>query len=75
MAKLSVSQVADIVEAEGLGYAIKDYLGAGRIADPELAAMWDEAKDLLIRIEEYIEMNQGDGDDDETDEDDEDDGY
>ena len=56
--KYTVEQVADIVEMEGLGYAIEGYLGAENIEDLELAARWHTAQEAMKRIREII------GDDD-----------
>ena len=52
--RLSIREVADIVEEEGLGYAIMDYLSVARIADEKLTAMWYDAGVLLAAIDKYI---------------------
>jgi hypothetical protein len=56
--KLTTDQVAEIVDFEGLGYAIQSYLGADRIEDEKLAHMWKEAAELLDRIEAHLESSQ-----------------
>lgn len=53
--KLSIKQVAEVVEMEGLGYAVTDYLGSGSIEDESLAKAWKEAKTALRKIETIIE--------------------
>lgn len=55
--KLTVAQVGEVIESEGLGYAIQSYLSADRIADHDLADMWERAANLLNEIEQYIEDN------------------
>lgn len=53
--KKSVDQVAEIIETEGLGYAIQHYLSPENIADKKLADMWQRAAALLKEIERYVE--------------------
>ena len=57
--KLSIEEVADIINSEGLGYAVHGYLDADQIEDPELAKLWREADAALCAIsdicEEYLE--------------------
>jgi hypothetical protein len=75
--KHSISEIAGIIENEGLGYAIQSYIKASSIKDEDLADMWERAKELLDEIEEYVEDNADDVDDstDDEDGDDEDYGY
>lgn len=74
--KQSVSEIASIVESEGLGYAIQHYIAVSSIKDEDLSDMWARAKELLAEIEEYIEDNADDMDDAGEDGDDHDDeGY
>jgi hypothetical protein len=67
--KYSISRIADIIETEGLSYAITEYLSPTNIRDEELATMWEEARDLLIRIEEYVDNHNGTDDHEEDDDD------
>jgi hypothetical protein len=53
-AKKSNRQVADIVEMEGLGYAVQNYMSADQIKDQKLAALWKTAKDALDAIEAML---------------------
>ncbi len=70
--KLTISAINDIVESEGLGYAIQDYLNADRIADPDLSEMWAKAAEQLNEITAYLEDNIfEDGDEIEEDDDEE----
>ena len=46
----TIQEVAGIVDREGLGYAITDYLAASTIADPDLAAAWQAAYDAMEEI-------------------------
>ena len=68
--KYSDADVADIVEEEGLCYAILAYTSADRIANPKLRAAWERAKSALKEVEALLEgareVNGGcNGDDDE----------
>lgn len=52
---LSNSQVFDIVESEGLGYAIQFYMNEEKIADKELAKYWKQAKDAIDNIQSILD--------------------
>lgn len=67
--KVSVSEIASIIESEGLGYAIEGYISSDQIADSDLADMWERAAAVLAEITDYVEEN-ADSVDDEGDEDD-----
>lgn len=53
--KYSIEQVADIVNSEGLGYAVQHYMSADQIADPELKKQWGNAKVALSIIEMILQ--------------------
>lgn len=53
--KYTVDEVSSIVENEGLGYAVQDYMSSERIEDPKLAKLWEEAKYALDKIDFYLE--------------------
>ena len=55
MSKKSLQDVADIVDNEGLGYAVQDYMSADSIEDEELAKLWDEAGIILNKIDKILE--------------------
>jgi len=50
-------QVADIIEKEGLGFAISDYMSGDAIQDPELAEMWSDCRALMHEIRERVAPN------------------
>lgn len=55
--KYSINDVCHLVDSEGLGYAIQDYLRADNIEDPELSKLWAEAKATLDKIEIFLDEN------------------
>jgi hypothetical protein len=46
--------VARIVDSEGLGYAVEDFMNADAIADPEVARRWQAAQDALGALRELL---------------------
>lgn len=68
---LSVNDIRDIFEVEGMGYAVQHYISIGSVADDKLQSMLAQAKELLNEIEQYVEDNFV-PDDLDTDEDDDD---
>src|SRR5574343_658715 len=79
--KLSIEQVAEIVDCEGLDYAIQHYMGPDSIADPNLAMLWADARETLAAIEKILypdgieAWHNREDEDDESDGDDEEDDY
>lgn len=55
MKKYSLEELAQVVESEGLGYAIQHYLDAERIEDPEMAALWKQCAELMDQIDKKLE--------------------
>lgn len=55
--KYTVAEIYEIVEQEGLGQAVNQYVSADRIADPVLSTLWEDTKALLEQIETYLEEN------------------
>lgn len=55
MKKYTLQEVADIVDTEGLGYAITDYTGSDSIEDEELSKLWKEAEEVLGKINKILE--------------------
>lgn len=53
-AKMSMQDIADVVENEGLGYAIKSYLSWKSIEDKQLAKLWKAAGDVMNKIESIL---------------------
>ena len=58
--KYTTADVLDIVEQEGLGCAITQYIKPTQLVDRKLALLWDEAKELLDQIQTYIDENHTD---------------
>ena len=57
--KKSLQEVADIVEIEGLGYAVQSYLSADSIKDPEVSRLWHQAKTALDAIAARLQKVSG----------------
>lgn len=56
MSKLTIEGLKDYIDSEGLGYAVLDGIGLGDLpSDEELQDRWQEAKDAMERLEEYLE--------------------
>ena len=55
---LSIQEVANYVEMEGLGYAVMSGLSARNIKDPELARQWRIAEKVLMAIQDILEREQ-----------------
>lgn len=53
--KYTLEEVADIVQIEGLGYAIQHYMSGESIEDPELAQLWGKCAELMYEIERKLE--------------------
>jgi len=52
--KKSIEEIAEIVEMEGLCYAILGYLYPKDIEDLYLAKLWEEATSVLAEIQEVL---------------------
>lgn len=52
--KRTKEEVADVVEMEGLGYAVQYYMGPENIEDDELAREWRAAKEALDNITDLL---------------------
>lgn len=52
--KYNTTEVCEIIENEGLGYAITSYISHDQIEDVKLADLWRVAKEVLDKIEEYV---------------------
>ena len=53
-AKLDIPDISHLIAYEGLGFCVIDYISPDKIADPELAAMWADAKNRLTEIIDYV---------------------
>lgn len=74
--KLTVAQVQEVIETDGLEYAVLSHLSADKIANHDLSDLWAKAKEALEEVQLFIEDNAYEVErDDEEDEDDEDEDY
>lgn len=46
----------DIVENEGLEYAVRHYMGADVIKNPETAKLWIEAEAALTALAKHLHL-------------------
>lgn len=60
--KWTREKVAELVESEGLGYAVTDYLSHEDIEDPGLAKLWAQAEATLGLIDKMLTDASKDGD-------------
>lgn len=51
MRKYTNAELADIIECEGIGYAVTYYVSPGRIEDEEMRTLWEEVREKLRQIE------------------------
>jgi hypothetical protein len=73
MRTLSTAEVYELVECgDGLGYTITDRIAPEEIVDPVLSTLWEDARELLRTIEDYLESHADDFDGIEDEEDEED---
>jgi hypothetical protein len=56
--KLSNKQIKDIVEYEGLGYAIQHYLGSEMINNKKLSKLWGQTKKSLDAIAKILKLGE-----------------
>lgn len=54
MNKLTIKEVAQRVENEGLGYTIQNYMSGKHIEDEKLSKLWDECQELMDKIEQIL---------------------
>lgn len=50
----------DIIQNEGIGYAIQSYCSGKDFKDAKLGKMWDKAKKILDEIENYVDTHSND---------------
>lgn len=53
--KKSLEEVAQIVQCEGLGYAVQHYMSGDEIENKTLREFWEEASRLLNQIDTILE--------------------
>lgn len=49
----------DIIEGEGLDYAVRHYIDGSAFKDPETASLWTEAGQALNALVEHLENETG----------------
>jgi len=73
MRTLTVAEVYDIVDQNGLGECVITRVNPDEIRDPVLSTLWEDARELLRTIEDCLESNadnyDGIDDDDEEEQD------
>ena len=50
---------ADIIEGEGVGYAVLHYIDGDSFADPETRRLWNEAEQSLNALLGYLHKQTG----------------
>ena len=59
MDKYTNGDAVDIIENEGLGYAVQHYCTGDYFKDPQTAKLWDEASNALNALSLYLENETG----------------
>ena len=57
--KLTNGEAIDIIENEGLGYAVQYYISGDKFKDPMTTAYWNAASTALTVLSEYLEHETG----------------
>lgn len=52
-------KAVDIIENEGLSYAVMDYTSGSWFKDPETGRLWDAADKALIDLVSYLKSETG----------------
>ncbi len=50
----TMNDAYNIIENEGLGYAVTSYISGNEFADPKLRELWNNAERVLNDLEEYV---------------------
>jgi arsenate reductase-like glutaredoxin family protein len=58
MAIYSVREVKEMVEQEGLEYAVNRHLSSKQIKNSHLANLWAQAEDALYEIENFLKHHE-----------------
>lgn len=56
MTPYTKEDLRDIVETEGLGYAIMDYVNPKNIEDKDIRVLWETAKDAMEDLADELEL-------------------
>ena len=52
---ISNQDLLDMIDVEGFGYAIEDYVNPADIDDPETRALWSAAKEAMSNLNAHLE--------------------
>ncbi len=52
--KLSNARAAQIINNEGIGYAVQSYIRGSEFSDPITVELWNSADNALCLLEEYL---------------------
>ncbi|WP_425203736.1 hypothetical protein [Priestia megaterium] len=53
--KKTIEDLYYIVENEGLGYAVADYVNPDTIEDDEMKKLWEEAEAALSKVQKVLD--------------------
>lgn len=53
--KKTIEDLYDIVQNEGLGYAVADYVNPDTIEDDEMRKLWKEADEALKKVQRVLD--------------------
>ena len=59
VSKVTIEEVFDIIDTEGLAYSIDGYLNADMIEDRALSSLWKKAQDAMSDVAKYIKDTGG----------------
>lgn len=57
MAKMSDIEVREVVDSEGLDYAVRHYMDSNGIGNPETAKLWDAAAEALNALAAQLKLD------------------
>jgi len=57
MEKLTIMEVNNIVNEEGIGYAALYHVHSGDIGDENLAKLWREVFTAIVSVNDYLSRN------------------
>ena len=58
---MKVDEIKSIVDREGLGYAIMEYLPSSSIDDHRLASLWEKAYRAILDVDYYLDLSEEPG--------------
>lgn len=66
MSKYTTEELFELIESDGMAAAIRQ-VSHKKIADPDLAEIWERAKEILRDIDEFFEDHRSFDDDEDED--------